>query len=465
MKKLANIPGYILLLLMVVSSSCDNDDDSPPPPPAGEDNVRIFKVDASEDKFYLKNFGDAPLDLTGYWVCNLKSYAQLSTLTTDAADLTLDPDEVIGFERSLSDNASDVGFYLNNNDFGDAATMVDFMQYGEDVGTNGRVDVAVTKGIWTAGEFVEGISPFDYTGNGDENGAASWSGAAGMANVRIFKVDVPEDKFYLKNFGDAPLDLTGYWICNLKSYAQLSTLTTDAADLNLDPDEIIGFERELDDDASDVGFYLNNTDFSDATTMVDFMQYGEDVGTNGRVDVAVTKGIWAAGEFVEGVSPFDYTGDGDENGASAWTGAAGMANIRIFKVDVTEDKFYLKNFGNASADLDGYWVCNLKSYARLNTLTTDADDLTLDPDEVIGFERPLDDNASDVGFYLNNDDFGDASTIIDFMQYGEDVGTNGRVDVAVTKGIWTAGEFVANPGPFDYTGDGTNNGAGVWAGN
>ena len=316
MKKITNIFVYALSLSAFVFTSCNDDDEAPPP--EGEENVRLFKVDASEDKFYLKNFGDAPADLTGYWICNLRSYAQLNTLTTDGADLTLDPDEEIGFERTLDDNASDIAVYLDNQ-FGDATSMIDFMQYGEDVGASGRVDVAVTKGIWTAGEFVTGVSPFDYNGNGNENGASFWTGATGTANVRIFKVDPAGDRFYLKNFGNAPSDLTDYWVCNLRSYARLNTLTTDGADLTLDPDEVISFERALNDNASDIAVYLDNS-FGDAAAMLDFMQYGEDVGASGRVDVAVTKGIWTTGEFITNPGPFDYTSDGTGNGAASWQG-------------------------------------------------------------------------------------------------------------------------------------------------
>lgn len=463
MRKLANIFGYVLLIAMVALTSCGDDDGENPPVDTAESNVRIFKVNPDDDKIYLKNFGDLAQDVSTYWICNRRNYAEVNTLTS-SADLILDPDEMIELDRALSGDFSDVALYLNNASFADASNLIDFMQYGQDVGNSGRVSVAVAKGIWTAGEFVDGFAPFEYEGDGEENGASFWAAGEGMANVRIFKVNGVEDKFYLKNFGNTSSDLSNYWVCNLKSYAQINTLTTDAADLTLDPNEVIGFERTLDDENSDFGFYRNNTDFGDAANMIDFMQYGADQGTNGRVDVAVTKGIWTAGEFVDGFSPFEYDGDGTQNGASNWTGGTGMSNVRIFKVNGSEDKFYLKNFGDVTADLTNYWICNTKSYEQMNNLTTDATDLMLDPDEVIGFDRVLDDASSDVGFYRNNTDFGDEANMIDFMQYGADIGANGRVDVAVRKGIWTTGEFVDGTAPLTYEGNGDENGASFWEG-
>ncbi len=445
----------MLLTALFVLQACSDDDDSGP---TGEANVRLVKVDATEDKFYIKNFGNVAQNVSDFWICNLKSYAQLNTLTSD--DLNLDPDEMIEISRSLDDDASDVGLYSTNS-FASAEAMVDFMQYGEDVGTDGRVDVAVAKGIWTAGEFVPDGSPYEYTGNGTQNGASVWSGTpvAGEANVRILKVDATTDEITLKNFGTAAADISTLFICNRITYAPVGDLTTD--DLTLDPDETIVLNRPLEDTSSDVGLYANNSNFGSADNMIDFMQYGEDLGAGGRVNVAVTKGIWTAGEFVADGSPFDYTGDGTQNGASFWSGTT-APNVRIFQVNALTDQITLKNFGTAASDISTLFICNRITYAPVSNLTTD--DLTLDPDETIVLNRPLDDTSSDVGLYANNTNFGSADNMIDFMQYGEDLGASGRVNVAVTKGIWAAGEFVDDGSPFDYTGDGTQNGANFWFG-
>ncbi len=46
------------------------------------------------------------------------------------------------------------------------------------------------------------------------------------------------------------------------------------------------------------------------------MQYGG--GGIGRENVAVTKGIWTAGTFVNAAPPYEYGGDGGQNGFQFW---------------------------------------------------------------------------------------------------------------------------------------------------
>jgi len=50
--------------------------------------------------------------------------------------------------------------------------------------------------------------------------------------------------------------------------------------------------------------------------MVDFTQWG--AGGIGRESVAVTKGIWSTGDFICGSDPFNYIGDGVQNGLNYW---------------------------------------------------------------------------------------------------------------------------------------------------
>ncbi|MEO1100163.1 MAG: hypothetical protein AAFX57_20810, partial [Bacteroidota bacterium] len=117
----------------------------------------------------------------------------------------------------------------------------------------------------------------------------------------------------------------------------------------------------------------------------------------------------------------------------------------------------LKNFGTASKNISTYWFCVRFSYEEVATLQTG--NLVLAPNEEISITVILDDTSSDVSFYSTNT-FGSADAMSDFMQYGE--GGIGRESVANTKGIWTSGDFVDNPGPFSYTGDGNTNGVSVW---
>ncbi len=107
---------------------------------------------SNEDWVELTNLGTETVDITDYYLCAEFVYWQIGQLTTlNAADYNLEPGEVmvvqIPTDEDLNDAAGDMALYINNTNFGDAANMMDFVQYGtaSDVG---RVDVAVTKGIW-----------------------------------------------------------------------------------------------------------------------------------------------------------------------------------------------------------------------------------------------------------------------------------------------------------------------------
>jgi len=143
-----------------------------------EGTIRISCVDPTTNKIIVKNFGTDAQDISNYRFCSLFSY------TTDiATDMTVTSGtliiaggqtvELTGF--SLTDAAADLGLYLPTGAFTNIAAMVDFTQWGS--GGNGRESVAVTKGIWSAGDFIEDHPEFCYTGNGTtENGVTFWDG-------------------------------------------------------------------------------------------------------------------------------------------------------------------------------------------------------------------------------------------------------------------------------------------------
>ncbi len=286
-----------------------------------------------------------------------------------------------------------------------------------------------------------------------------------VSNIRIIQVNATSDAVLIGNFGGAQEDISSYWLCIRNNYVQLNTLVTGGG-LNLANRQFVAVNIALNDNSSDVALYSSD-DFSSPEAMVDFMQYGADIGSNGRVEVAISKGIWEDGTFVGNGSPYTYNGDGTQTKVGAWSGTVDqsgpVANIRLLQVDPSAGTITLKNFGAAAQDVGNYLICNERGYAIVGTLTN-AQDLILEPDETLVLERTLSTSASDVALYAN-DAFESANAMLDFMQYGADIGNAGRIGVAVTKGIWTNGTFVSGGSPFDYTGDGTDTGAGAWTGN
>ena len=430
--------------------------------PDESSTVRLLSIDPLNDVVTLKNFGDTEEDISGYFFCRRKGYAGLSTLTVVSGDLLLSSDEEVQFTISVDDTSSDFALYANNEGFANADNIIDFFQFGSDIGDDGRISVAVEAGIWDAGEFLEGNAPFIFEGGVEDFGSSFWSGTTGSARVRLLSIDPIQDKVVLKNFGDAPQDISGYFFCRRKAYANIGGITPTNGDFILEPNEEVEFTLSIDDNSSDVAIYLNNAGFGDAANMIDFMQFGDDVDSDGRENVAVAAGLWTENDYINGVGPYTYGGDGSANGKSEWTPAeSGEAKVRLLSVDPATDLVTLKNFGNASKNISEYFFCLRKIYPALSSLEASGN-LILAPNEELELTVSINDTSSDVGLYINNSGFASSANILDFMQFGEDVDGAGRENVAVEAGIWTEDEFVSNPGPFEYSGNGDQRGASFW---
>lgn len=133
--------------------------------------VRISKLDPNTNSVALKNFGASAIDISGYWFCNFPAYGQVSSMT---ATTMLNPGEEVYIASSINFAVADGEFGLyNTNSFGSDTAMEDYIQWGN--AGHQRESVAVAKGIWDAGTFINVAPPFEYTGNGSQDGVAYWS--------------------------------------------------------------------------------------------------------------------------------------------------------------------------------------------------------------------------------------------------------------------------------------------------
>lgn len=163
--------------------------------------VRINEVlySTASDTIEIKNFGGSAANISSWWLCAQGIYNQISTLTVvsgNAADLQ--PNELLVVTgKNLSNSSSDLGLYNSNSSgFTGASEMEDFVQWGSGGGL--RENVAVTKGLWTAGEFVAAVASghsIEYDGTG--NGASAWNEAAtptiGAENSNVTSVEDEPD--------------------------------------------------------------------------------------------------------------------------------------------------------------------------------------------------------------------------------------------------------------------------------
>jgi len=142
-----------------------------------------------------------------------------------------------------------------------------------------------------------------------------------IGQIRLLEVDPTDDRITIKNFGASTVNISSYWLCALHSrYNTLNTTTIISGNLILAAGctVTVTWAGKLEDVASDLGIYLNSS-FTSQTSMVDFIQWGASFsGTSGREDVAVAKDIWTVGEFISGNAPFNYIGDGIQNGLNNW---------------------------------------------------------------------------------------------------------------------------------------------------
>lgn len=137
---------------------------------------RISAVNPSTDEISITNFGDSPVNISTYRLCSKFAYtSNLTSLIIVSGSLNLAAGQTVKLKGfALDDVAADLALYLPSGAFTASAAMIDFVQWGG--AGNGRESVAVTKGIWQAGVFLEKGFSLKYNGNGTtEYGKSFWT--------------------------------------------------------------------------------------------------------------------------------------------------------------------------------------------------------------------------------------------------------------------------------------------------
>ena len=146
--------------------------------------------------------------------------------------------------------------------------------------------------------------------------------------------------------------------------------------------------------------------------------------------------------------------------ALGFTNLKAQANVRISKIDPATNSVTLKNFGDMNAPISGYWFCVRPSYAPINGMTSVTN---LAPGEEIDIASSVNFPVSSGEFALyDSSSFGSSAAILDFLQWGNGAAST-REGQAVAAGLWVANTFITTPPPFQYNGDGTQNGVANWS--
>lgn len=137
-----------------------------------------------------------------------------------------------------------------------------------------------------------------------------------------------------------------------------------------------------------------------------------------------------------------------------------QANVRILKADPSTNSITLKNFGDVTAPISGYWFCVRPAYAQLSSMTAVT---SLAPGEELDVASSLNFPVANGEFALySSSSFGSSAAMLDFLQWGTGAAIS-RESVAVAAGLWVADTFITDPPPFQYNGDGTQNGVDNWS--
>jgi len=283
--------------------------------------VQLVEVDPVDNIVEIFNGTSDIVDLTNYWLCSRISYERLGTSTVVSGALSILPGQRTVFKTStlnFNNASADLGLYSTNS-FADPNSMVDFVQWG--AGGLGRESVAVSKGIWTTGDFVPtpgGIND-SITRMSSDTSSAAWQSAlktfagpnanasdlgfaVGGGQLVVSEVDPINNIVEIYNGTPGVIDISDYWFCSRTSYEQLSSSTLISGSLNIPTQGYVVLQTtglDLNDTAADLGFYSTNS-FANPNSMVDFVQWG--AGGLGRESEAVSKGIWSAGTFVSGLN-------------------------------------------------------------------------------------------------------------------------------------------------------------------
>lgn len=153
------------------------------PEPCCED-IRITAVDPVEKEITLTNFGSCSTNVGSYQLCGLFFCSLTSSmqLISGSLDLAAGASTVLRWNSwNPPAGGSDLALYRPSPSYTNPDDLLDFVQWGS--GGNGREPVAVNKGIWSAGDFIDDLPPFTFSGGAGDYGLPFWSGSTPPCSI------------------------------------------------------------------------------------------------------------------------------------------------------------------------------------------------------------------------------------------------------------------------------------------
>jgi hypothetical protein len=146
--------------------------------------IRILRVDPATEVVTIHNYGSTTVDISGYYFCQFPIYFQVSSMTVNSGStmLAAGADVTITSLVNFGNTDGEFGLYTAAGSPLFTSNMVDYLQWGSS--GHVREPVAVSAGIWTAGTFIGAAPPFEYVGDGSQNGVGFWDTVLGIEDFK-----------------------------------------------------------------------------------------------------------------------------------------------------------------------------------------------------------------------------------------------------------------------------------------
>ena len=195
-----------------------------------------------------------------------------------------------------------------------------------------------------------------------------------FAQIRLVEIDPATESVKIHNYGSSTIDISNYKLCVFPSYPSLNSLNISNGSLNLaaGADVTMISTANLNEAGGELGLYINTNSFGDPNNIVDYVQWISSGNT--REPVAVSAGIWSMATAISNSisPPYQYNGNGVENGSSNWGSTLSIEDFILndFLVYPNPSKDYInvllpKSSANASVaiyDLFGKQVYRLNAF-------------------------------------------------------------------------------------------------------
>ena len=152
---------------------------------AAQSKIIVRQFDPSAGTLWIQNIAGFAYDYSNFMLSiNLQNFV-LSNLTIESGNLNAADGEIIKFKGLSFPRAAgaSVAIWYPGSLPGTPtpSNIIDFVQYG--AGGHDFESVAVSAGIWTAGDYISGVPPYIRTTN--NHGLGEWQTASGISNINM----------------------------------------------------------------------------------------------------------------------------------------------------------------------------------------------------------------------------------------------------------------------------------------